>query len=100
MTGTGASDDEIRGARLVVSGRVQGVGFRYFVVQAAEGFGVSGTVRNLPNGDVEVVAEGAAHALDRLEEVVRAGPRSARVERVAREDVAPAGRHAGFHVVR
>ena len=44
--------------RLVVSGRVQGVGFRYFVVQAAEPLGITGYVRNLRDGTVEIVAEG------------------------------------------
>jgi acylphosphatase len=97
MTGSTSSEGEIRGARLLVSGRVQGVGFRYFVTQAAEGFGVSGYARNLPDGDVEVVAEGPPHALDALEEVLRTGPRAARVERVVREDVGPSGRYAGFH---
>ena len=96
MTGSTSSEGEIRGARILVSGRVQGVGFRFFVMQAAEGFGVSGYARNLPNGDVEIVAEGPAHALSALEEAVRTGPRSARVERVVREDVEPSGR-TGFH---
>jgi len=91
-----SKDGEIRGARLLVSGRVQGVGFRYFVMQAADGFGLAGYARNLPNGDVEVVAEGSAHALAALEETVRTGPGSARVDRVTREDVEPRGR-SGFH---
>jgi acylphosphatase len=96
MTGSTSSAGEVRGARLLVSGRVQGVGFRYFVMQAAEGFGVSGYARNLPDGDVEIVAEGPSHAVALLEEVVRTGPRSARVDRVVREDVEPSGR-TGFH---
>lgn len=74
-----------RGAiRLVASGRVQGVGFRWFVVRAAEAADVVGWVRNREDGAVEVWAEGTDEALRVLEEAVRAGPRHARVERVER----------------
>ncbi len=50
--------------RVVYSGRVQGVGFRYTTRQIAEGYPVAGYVRNLPDGTVEVVAEGDADQVD------------------------------------
>jgi acylphosphatase len=73
--------------RFVVSGVVQGVGFRWFVARHARALGLSGYARNLPDGRVEVVADGADDsALVRLEERLRAGPAHARVADVQRED--------------
>ena len=68
--------------RLRVEGRVQGVGFRWFVRETAVGLGLGGWVRNLPDGSVEVSAVGDAAALERLRERLLAGPRHARVERL------------------
>jgi acylphosphatase len=62
-----------------VEGRVQGVGFRYFVVECAIQLGVSGWVRNLEDGTVEVVAEGERAPLNMLVEQLRQGPRGAYV---------------------
>ncbi len=84
--------------RYIVSGRVQGVGFRFFVVEAAEAEGVSGWVRNRPDGQVEVLAEGDREAVDRLEGRLRNGPPAARVERVDRQDETPSGRTTGFRI--
>jgi acylphosphatase len=67
----------------VVRGRVQMVGFRYFVVEEVRALGLSGWMRNGDDGaTVEVVAEGPEEDLRRLEEALRAGPRGARVEAV------------------
>jgi acylphosphatase len=67
----------------VVSGRVQGVGFREFVRHEASTRGIAGYVRNSDDGrTVELVAEGDEMALDELLSALRAGPRFARVERV------------------
>jgi acylphosphatase len=74
-------------ARWIVSGRVQGVGFRWFAVRLAEEIGVSGWVTNLPDGRVEVVARGTVEALSRVEEGLRTGPRGARVESVEKSDI-------------
>ena len=68
--------------RYLITGRVQGVGFRYFVHGAAVREGLSGWVRNLPSGHVEVLAEGDADAIERLERSLRQGPPAARVDRV------------------
>jgi acylphosphatase len=63
----------------VVSGRVQGVGFRYSAVREARRLGLTGCVRNLPDGAVEVIAEGPRGRLARLEAWLRLGPPGARV---------------------
>lgn len=71
----------------VVQGRVQGVGFRYFVLDRAQDLGIVGFCRNLWNGDVEVVAEGAEAALQVFLADLHQGPRMSRVDRV----------HASWH---
>jgi len=68
--------------RFVVSGRVQGVGFRYFAQEWAVREGATGWVRNLPDGRVEALVEGEAESVTRIERALRAGPRGARVENV------------------
>jgi acylphosphatase len=86
--------------RLRISGRVQGVGFRWFVLTEAERLGLRGWVRNTPDGDVELEAEGAATAIRELRLRLEQGPPSARVSRVL--ELAP-GSHdlpEGFEVVR
>jgi acylphosphatase len=83
--------------RFVVSGRVQGVGFRYFAADAARREGLSGSVRNLDDGRVEAVAEGEAESVERFERAIRQGPSRARVEYVRVEDVDPPSRY-GFVV--
>ena len=83
--------------RFLVRGRVQGVGYRYFVLREAEGLGVSGFARNLPDGSVEVVAEAEDLVLQQLEERLREGPSFARVSGVERLDTGPRGAQ-GFHI--
>jgi len=65
-----------------VEGRVQGVGFRWFVRETAADLGLAGWVRNLPDGSVEVSAVGEADALATLRERLIAGPPHARVARL------------------
>jgi acylphosphatase len=67
---------------VVVRGRVQGVGFRFQLVEEAEELGVTGWVRNEPDGSVGAHIEGPADAVDRLVEWCRQGPRHAKVEAV------------------
>jgi len=83
--------------RYYVNGRVQGVGYRYFVLREAEALGIAGFARNLPDGRVEVVAEGAAEALGDFEARLRRGPAFAHVAGVERIEAAPRG-DAGFHI--
>lgn len=68
--------------RFEVLGRVQGVGFRYFVQRAAVELGVSGWVRNRPDGSVEAWAEGTEEQVDQMRAVLREGPRISRVDRI------------------
>jgi acylphosphatase len=79
VTGSGPSAD-----RWLVAGRVQGVGFRWFVLRHARELDLAGWVSNLPDGRVEVVALGAAGARNRLDELVRHGPNLSRVDHVER----------------
>lgn len=84
--------------RYVVSGRVQGVGFRYFAQTTASRDGLHGWVRNLPDGRVEAAAEGEADAMERFEQALRHGPPGARVQRLEIEHTVPGGRDTGFAV--
>ena len=68
--------------RFFVSGRVQGVGFRFFVERIAASLGVNGYARNLFDGRVEVYAIGSAEQMDSLRNALRRGPRMASVETV------------------
>jgi acylphosphatase len=84
--------------RYVISGRVQGVGYRYFTEAVAAREGIHGWVRNLPGGSVEVSAEGDADAVERFERAIRHGPPGARVDDVDVEGTVPSGRDTGFAV--
>jgi len=77
-----AAPDLVR-AHVVVTGRVQGVGFRYTTVDQARALGVHGWVRNQPDGSVEVEAEGERAAVEALVRFLHRGPRGAWVEDVA-----------------
>jgi len=84
--------------RYLISGSVQGVGFRYFVQRAGVQEGVTGWVRNLPGGSVEVEASGEPAVLERFERQIRKGPPAAHVTNVDVTDVTPGehGDHKGF----
>jgi acylphosphatase len=84
--------------RFLISGRVQGVGFRFFVEDHAAVEGVHGYVRNMPDGTVEVLVEGDDESVLRVERAIRRGPASARVENVEVQDVPPSGRATGFSI--
>jgi acylphosphatase len=68
--------------RWLISGLVQGVGFRWYVKRRADRLGLAGWVRNLPAGQVEVVAKGPEEILAEFQELLEKGPPAARVERV------------------
>ena len=84
--------------RYIISGRVQGVGFRYFTEDVAMRENVSGYVRNLPDGRVETLIEGEAEAVGRVEVALWRGPRGSRVEDIQIEETAPSGHHTGFRI--
>ena len=77
--------------RAVVTGSVQGVGFRFFARRAAEGEGVTGWARNLPDGRVETLVEGESGAVDRYLARIRRGPVGCRVDNVEVEETTPEG---------
>ena len=80
---------------VTVTGRVQGVGFRWAAAQRARSCSISGWVRNRPDGSVEAVFEGPADAVEALVAWMRRGPSGARVEDVTVEEEAPVGQ-SGF----
>lgn len=91
------SEREIR-LRIVVSGRVQGVGFRYATVDAATRIGVRGWVRNTRDGTVEILAEGSRDAVGELVDWCHKGPALARVTSVDWSEAAPNEELHGFQV--
>jgi acylphosphatase len=83
---------------LVIRGRVQGVGFRHFVSRQAGALGLSGWVRNRPDGAVEVEAEGPRAELERLVVALARGPTGARVTAVEQEWSERVPGHRGFKI--
>jgi acylphosphatase len=84
--------------RFIVSGRVQGVGFRYFAQDAARREGLHGYVINHDDGTVEAVAEGEAESVDRFEAAMRRGPSRSRVEKIVVDETDPTNVSAGFFI--
>ncbi len=82
----------------IVRGGVQGVGFRYFVWQQARSLGLTGWVRNLLNGNVEVLAEGSRAHLEQLAVALRSGPPAADVKDCEIEWLPASDEFAGFDV--
>ena len=83
-----------------VTGRVQGVGFRWFTSRAAKKLGVSGTVYNHSDGSVRVHARGALALLDQLETIIARGPVAGKVEAVERVRPSQAVKADGFRIQR
>ena len=86
------------GRRFVITGRVQGVGFRYFARDVAIREGVTGWVTNRSDGCVEAYLEGEAEAVTRVERAIRRGPPGARVEAVQVDTEEPGGAYSGFDI--
>jgi acylphosphatase len=87
-----------RRVHLLASGRVQGVAFRYFTQAHAARLGLSGWVRNLPNGDVEAVGEGTEESVVKWVRLLRDGPPAARVDNLRVNDEPPRGEDSGFDI--
>jgi len=86
----------VQAKRIVVHGRVQGVGFRYFVQHVGSRLGLCGNVRNCPDSTVEIVVEGEAEKIAEFLKKVEQGPPLARVLRVDVEDIPAQGKYRSF----
>jgi acylphosphatase len=93
-----SSEKAIEAKRYVVRGRVQGVGFRWFVEREAHMLGIAGWVRNNHDGSVEVLAQGPRDQLSGLHGRLREGPRAARVDAVEVSDATPAQGLSSFRI--
>jgi len=89
--------DEIR-VRVLIEGRVQGVSMRYYTQRKANEVGVSGFVRNLSDGRVEAVFEGASEEVEAMLEWCKTGAPHARVDSIALRYEEPEGQFFGFNV--
>lgn len=83
---------------LIARGRVQGVGFRFFVRQEAAGLGVVGWVRNCADGSVEIHAEGSRDQLNDLVDTIREGPAFGSVSDLDVDWIEPTGRYNAFSI--
>ncbi|MDD8015004.1 MAG: acylphosphatase [Acidobacteriota bacterium] len=90
--------DRLR-VHVLISGRVQGVAFRFFTEKWASSLGLTGWVRNLFDGRVEIVAEGGREEISRFLEFLREGPRHAHVEDVAVDWEDYSGEFMDFRIV-
>jgi acylphosphatase len=91
------ADAASKAVRILASGRVQGVGFRYSATRKARSLKLSGWVKNLDDGDVEIFAEGPDETLSRFAEWLRDMGPPARVDRLDIEGARPRG-IAGFEI--
>jgi acylphosphatase len=87
-----------RAKNIIVHGRVQGVGFRYFVQHVGNRMGLTGDVRNCPDSTVEITVEGDARRIAAFIKQVEIGPSLARVERVDVVDIPIQGTYSSFSI--
>jgi acylphosphatase len=93
-----SSEKPTQAKRYVVRGRVQGVGFRWFVEHEAQLLGIAGWVRNNHDGSVEILAQGTRDQLSGLHSRLREGPRAARVDAVEVSDASPVAGLSSFRI--
>jgi acylphosphatase len=86
--------------KFIISGEVQGVGFRFFAQRSAATHQVKGYVRNLPDGRVEALAEGEAENVEAFKRDLSAGPKHAVVENVEELNVEPTRSYKSFLIER
>lgn len=84
--------------KIIVSGLVQGVGYRYFIYRQAQSLGLTGYVKNLPGGQVEIVACGVKGLIDDLVRTARVGPSYASVADVSLEKIEPSPAFNDFEI--
>lgn len=87
-----------KAVKIIVRGVVQGVGYRHFVYRQATAMGLTGWTKNLPDGSVEVLAEGDSSLLEQLVNDLRVGPRSAEVTAVETIPVELTGQFESFEI--
>jgi acylphosphatase len=93
-----STEKPIEARRFVVRGRVQGVGFRWFVEREAQILGIAGWVRNNADGSVEVLAHGTRDQLLGLRSCLNEGPRAARVDAVEESEARPVAGINSFRI--
>jgi acylphosphatase len=93
-----SAEKSIQASRFLVRGRVQGVGFRWFVEREAHILQIAGWVRNNPDGTVEVLAQGTSEQLTGLQSRLQQGPRAARVDDVEVSQAEPVAGITSFQV--
>ena len=93
-----SEETAVEARRFLVRGRVQGVGFRWFVEREAHILGIAGWVRNNPDSSVEVLAMGTRHQLAGLRSRLREGPRAARVDDVEEFEAKPVSGLTAFRI--
>ena len=84
--------------KFTISGEVQGVGYRFFAQRAAARHQVVGYVRNLPDGDVEVLVEGSLESIEGLKHDLASGPKSGRVRKMEELSIEPTGEYSTFRI--
>jgi acylphosphatase len=92
------AENEPKRAHLYISGRVQGVNFRYYTRQQAQMLGVTGWVRNLMDGSVETLFEGDRISVENMIEWCHQGPKASRVDNVEIHWEKPTGEFSGFNI--
>jgi len=93
-----STEKAVEARRFVVRGRVQGVGFRWFVEREAHILGIAGWVRNNADGGVEVLAQGTRDQISGLRARLREGPRAARVDAVEESEARPVPGMSSFRI--
>ena len=84
--------------QFIIVGEVQGVGYRYFAMRAAARHDVYGTVRNLDDGSVEVIADGTRESMDLFKNDLATGPIHSHVTSLSEIDLHPTGRYRDFRI--
>lgn len=93
-----SAEKDVQARRFLVRGRVQGVGFRWFVEREAHMLGITGWVRNNADGSVEVLAMGTRDQMLGLRSRLRQGPRASRVDDVEESEVRPISGLSSFRI--
>ena len=89
-----------KAAKFIIQGTTQGFFFRQFIKENAESLNLRGFVRNLNNGDLEVITEGENYSIDKLEKILKRGPRHSNIRNVIKEEKKWTGEFFDFKILR